>query len=204
MAVGRRGNIFNKVYDQLRVYLSSEHIPLTVFVDRFRVTEELKSNFSSLEKPSANAHLIFNGNNDIEVIDGTIGVEFDYELALNTIISRFEQGNPSMIVMSAKTIYPEVMTAEVADIKDQVNQFLALPPLTLTADKKNWTITPATMKSWLELGKINSATKVRFSKTAIEDYIKKILRLNLKLKPCPLVSKLLMVGRLFGNQVKTE
>lgn len=182
---GRSGDFFTDIYDQLMARFRSQDIPLAVFVDRLRITEELKNNFSDLEKPVKNAQLVFSNSNDFQVVIGQDGVGFNSEVVIDDIITHFENGDNSSIVVKSNIIHPEVVSVTIDEIRDQVDRFLSLPTLTLTSEKQNWTITPAIIQSWLELKKVESATTVVFSETAIKNYLTEKIAPELEVESQP-------------------
>lgn len=171
MSIGRGENFFDNLAEQINSVFGGYSLGFSVSVDRLRLLEELRQNFSHYEKMATNAQVVVGNNSTVEIKDGEDGLALNYEETINTIINRFENGDNNEVKLVVITTVPEVKTARVEDIQGSAEQWLNLPPLTLFAKQGEWIVSRATMREWLSLKKKNGQTVIGLDKARVIAYL---------------------------------
>lgn len=169
--LGRGKNFLNNISEQIKAVVTGYSLPAIVSADRLKIIDVLRANFSNYETTATNAQIIIKSAGDIEIVDGQSGLNFNYEEIVSTIINQFEQGNSAEIYLTANTTLPEVQTARPADIENQIEPWLNLPPLTLTYDNKKWLVSRAEMQTWLGLKKSDGLIVIGFDEQKIKTFL---------------------------------
>lgn len=173
IGIGRGENFFDNIQEQARSIFGGYSLDFSVSIDRLRLLEELRKNFSSYEKLATNAHVTVKTDSTIAIEDGEDGVSFNYEDTINTVINRFENGTNTEVRLAATTTHPEVKSARAEEVQGQVEKWLNLPTLTLHTAKEEWPVSRAIMREWLGLKKKDGAIVIGFDKARVFTYLEK-------------------------------
>jgi vancomycin resistance protein YoaR len=114
-AVGRQGDIFERIGDRAEAILNTRHVPLVVDYDRERLQKGLSGVFSALTVEPIEAGFEVNGDG-VYVTPGRTGQEVDEEKLLDDIEAGLPEGQREYKV-SVVTEEPELTTAEAESLK---------------------------------------------------------------------------------------
>ncbi len=171
IGVGRFESLFDNVSEQFSAMIGLYSLGLTINVDRLHITEQVKENFSNLEKSPKNAKLLIAEDGSLMIEASQNGLAFKYDQAVNQIIDHLETGNKKLVALIAETTLPEIQNASTSGLKPKVDQLLALPGFKLVHEKKTWEIHKKLLMSWIGLVKEENKVSVGLDSEAIKNYL---------------------------------
>lgn len=170
---GRKGTVAVMFSDQLKALLAKKIIPLEYNLNESELTKALQNQFGSLEKPGADAKLVFADNGEVSVSPDADGFVIDYSQALAALKNEISLVKINPITLQTKSSVASVRQAEAEKLLPNVREILNQGDLTLkytpkpdqpNSDlNKSWQFKSADYKNWLAFAKTDAQVIVQFS-----------------------------------------
>jgi len=158
--IGRQGNWFTKIQQQLTLFIFSPDYKADYYVNEAEVKKLLIQHFNQYETTAKDATIFF-ANEKIDISHEQYGSVFDYEEIITKIKNRLANLNTEPINISLKTDYPNIYNDQLQLVIKQTQNMLTLAPLTLyiaddiSAQKKKWGINQTELASLITAKKIS-------------------------------------------------
>lgn len=179
MAVGRTGSLPQQQIDRVRSALATISIAPVVEIDRERIVEQLKSEFSFFHTLATNARFTMDEKGTLTITPETRGIEFDYTSALASLAAQLSSLEQPTINLDEGPTFPDITTQDLETLRSSVEQRVA-EPLEITFDdagsdppaKQTWALSRALLLSWIKpqrsaVGQL----EIDFDRRAISDYL---------------------------------
>ncbi len=172
-AVGRRGNFWGDLGEQLKALFFGADIPIVYYLDETELQNELLSNFSGLEKPPLDAKLIFTDGRP-EISDEQSGYIFDYALAIAEFkekIARLDFSRTELNLIFTEALITKEQAA--ASLKD-LDKILAVQQLRLTASSTEWLLKQSDLTPWLEFQQKDGEVTIGLNRESVLAWLETI------------------------------
>lgn len=170
LAVGRSGNIFNRIGDHLQSLLVSNVVTPQLNVDRAGLAQDIDAIARVVDNPSKDVRLSIDGTRIRVLTDVKAGIVLDREQAIEIILAalgRLEQGP---IVLSMREDTPHIDPAS-ADKAREAAQHIVRSPLSLDSADYFFTISQTQIGKWI-LSKAEGDNLVpELDRNAISQYV---------------------------------
>jgi vancomycin resistance protein YoaR len=134
-AVGRRGNILNRIYERMEATWGTVHLPLAVDYERGQLRNGLSDVFSTLTSEPVEAGFKVNGA-DVSVTESQTGQKVDEEKLLDDIEAGLPEGKREYEV-PVTTQEPKLTTEEAENLKPTTLLGKYRTDYRLTSDKSS-------------------------------------------------------------------
>ncbi|MFA6410870.1 MAG: VanW family protein [Candidatus Buchananbacteria bacterium] len=184
--VGRTGNWFNQIKEQLTTLINKKTIPINYELNDVGLVMALQNSFSQLEKPPVNAALKIE-NDQPEIIGEESGYIFNYQKAIDQLRQNINNLDFKTIDLDLVFSEPTIKKADVAEALPQLNNILAIETVKLTAEGQNWELKKPIFISWLEFQKIDGKIVIGFNQQKVNEFLDPIAKtINIEAKEAKL------------------
>ncbi|MDO8581373.1 MAG: VanW family protein [bacterium] len=159
LGIGHTGGRVQRWYEQTRAFFIGTYINATITVEKERLDEALRQNFSSLELPAKNAAVSIAGN-AITVSTESLGKVFDYTEATSRTEQALRDLTVQPIALSLITDYPSVKKEDMEIVRPNLEALLALGPIQFIQGNRWWRIHPEVWNTWLTITIVDSAPQI--------------------------------------------
>ncbi|MBI4252976.1 VanW family protein [Candidatus Uhrbacteria bacterium] len=180
MAVGRTGSLQRQHVDRMRSAIAKTSIAPVITIDRQRVIDQLKKEFSFFHTPATNARFATDEKGAITITPETRGIEFDYDKALASLAVQLSSLEQPTIHLDEGATLPDITTRDLESVRSGVEQLIA-EPLEITFENKEsdppqkraWTLSGTLLLSWVKPQRSSGGqAEIQFDRGAISDYLK--------------------------------
>jgi len=171
--VGREGSWDKQLTEQLAVMIFDRQMPVEYSLNREELLAALKSSFSELEKPPANAQLVIKGEN-IEVLGEKSGYVLDYQKAVGQLDKSINNLDFQPISLDLTFQEPQIKKEHTGSAVNSLESILAIDSLKLTVDPYWWMIGKDKFVDWLEFQTVGSEVVVGFNKDKVVEFLEPI------------------------------
>lgn len=171
--VGREGNWFDKFSTQIKTYLSGKKINVKYILNTKELNSLLESTFSPLAKAPANAELT-NTDGKIEILEEQNGYIFNYAKAQADFENDIKNLKTDKIILESVYSYPLVKKSEAQKALPDYQKILALAPIKLKYQDKDWEITQARLVNTMEFQMQDNRVVIGLNKEKIQEFLKTI------------------------------
>lgn len=154
--VGRDQNQLTNLKNRFLALMGQKQLPVSFEIDDWEFEKILKKNFGGLENPAKNSELTFIGGR-AQASQESGGRAFDYDLTLAAIRQNAGQWQNRPVEMILKPDWPTIKKADTDQALAQAEAVIQLAPITLNAEKQQWSISQEQLKQWLRF-EVNSLT----------------------------------------------
>lgn len=165
-AIGRSPDAVTNAKAKLRALATGTNIPLVYDMASESITDQLVATFDSAAQPYQNATLVMTGN-DVIIEPHINGQMFAWNIAIEDVETKISQLSPVDLQLTLDSVAAPVTTEEVEEIADEVENILALAPLTLTYADKTFTITVDELGTWLVASDAAGTTKLALDEDTV-------------------------------------
>jgi vancomycin resistance protein YoaR len=171
--IGHEQGYLNNFWQQIRHLASPKQYNIEIEVDKERLEQALKENFSEFEVPIESAKPIITNVNTIEISLHNLGLHFIYDDIVNKTTQNASQLNPSIIYLQREILFPEIMKSEIGnDEIDNLKEFLQQNKyLTLSYENRNWSIDKVTYQNWIVFKKTSQRIELAFANDNFMEYL---------------------------------
>lgn len=170
---GRGVGVAKNIRATFSALIFKKHIPLSVSLDKERLNNILKQNFSSLEKPPKEATWIISFKEDsapdFALTEENSGFIYRYDDALRLLEEKIIKLIPVEIELKIQEASPQIIRDDVASLIPEARKILSRAPLTIVATTSKWNLYPQTVSQWLTVKKIDGAIKVDLREEGIKE-----------------------------------
>lgn len=173
---GRGVSEIKNIHATSRALIFKKNIPLNVSLDKERLNNILKQNFSSLEEPPREAawKISFgeDGALDFVITEESPGFIYRYDDALRSLEEKITNLIPVEIELQKQEAFPQIIKNDVASVIPEAKKILSVAPLTIVASTSKWNLYPQTVSQWLTIKKIDGVAKVDLREEGIKESLK--------------------------------
>ena len=173
LAVGRTGNWFQQLFEQLGALVRGAAEPVYYQFDAAEVVTILKENFSQLEQPAVDATLVIEAG-EVSVTDERSGEGFDYQLAADQVAVKISQLNFEPTELHFAPQEPVIYARDAVGALDEVKQILAAEEITVRADGRFWKLNSDQFASWLEFQLVAGAVAVGVNRDKVVTFLEPV------------------------------
>lgn len=179
MAVGRTGSLPQQQAERLRSALAATSIVPVMTIDRQRIIEQLKSDFSFFHTPAKNAHFIMDAKDALIIAPETHGIEFNYDKALASLTAQLALLEQPTIHLNEGPTFPDITAQDLNALRGGIEQLVTAPLLITFEDvgsdspeKQTWTLSRTLLLSWIKPQRSAAGElEVGFDREAINNYL---------------------------------
>ncbi|HEY9063223.1 MAG TPA: VanW family protein [Pseudobacteroides sp.] len=121
-SIGRKGNIFSRLYSIVKTRFKKEQIFLRVSYDKSAMINILGNIKKEVDRQEKNAVVKFE-NGEITILKHEMGKKLDLNKNLDVWASNLEQKNFTSIDLIVEEVEPQVWETDINDIKDVMGSF---------------------------------------------------------------------------------
>ncbi len=147
--IGRQGNQLLQAKQQFWAWKYGRSIQLTYTFDKEHIQKLISDYFSSYESKATNADISITAAGEIEIVNESLGQEFDYESTTQKVEDHIVRFDTSTITIKLQTDYPDITIDDIREDLDTIENALTYAPITLTWNQKEWTYDTVAVGSWL-------------------------------------------------------
>ena len=158
LSYGKRGDALDDMFTFLRVWATHPSTSLAgVVIDTEHLRAAIEGRMTSDEVPVHDASILIQSIDPLlyEIHDGTPGISYAYDEAVNDIISQWNQLQSPKIFLRGERQEPQVTKRDVERIIHRIGPFFHHGTLTLSfvrdtgAKAKEWTISSSMISTWV-------------------------------------------------------
>lgn len=147
-AIGRSPDAVTNAKAKLRALATGTNLPLVYDMASESITDQLAGTFDSATEPYVNAALVIDGT-AVTVQPHQDGKIFVWEDVMGIVEADITQLAPVDLQLTLTSVAAPVTTEAVEEVVGEVENILALAPLTLTYEDKSYSITVDELGTWL-------------------------------------------------------
>lgn len=167
-AVGREGNVFERLRDRFSAATGTVRIEPKVSYDRQAGREEIERAVSGMEKTSRDATVTMDGAR-IRLEEAQSGYEVDAAATAGNL-ERAVSELRGEARLEGREVAPEITTAEAESAADEAREAVS-EPLTLSAQGEEWTVSPAQVAGAIEIQRSRGGLEVGLEKGGLGPYV---------------------------------
>lgn len=173
--VGRQGDWTQRLFEQLTTLIFSRQLEASYYLNKERVLEIIKANFSDLEKPPLDAQLkITEGK--VEVLGERSGYIFNYDKAGSNLEENILALNFQPITLDLIFQEPKIKKQYTGSAVNSLENILKAESLTLKADSRSWRINKEQFIPWLEFQAVGNEILVGLSKQEVDKFLESVAK----------------------------
>lgn len=174
-AVGREGNIWTRLVNQVAGLVSDRQVSIEYGLDKARLGQALKESFGQFENPAKNAELKIDGDS-FEIIPEESGTKFDYLDAITRLENNVRNLEFTPIELELLPDDPKIKTAQAGSAVNSLEDILKIDQLTLKIDSQSWPLKKDQFVDWLEFQVYENEIIIGANKEKILSFLKPIVQ----------------------------
>ncbi len=200
LEIGRILTPIENLKIKIGLLIGSRNKPLKLYysLNKDKIFETLKNEFSNFEKESANALLSYD-NNQFLIKDEKSGIVIDYNLAISELKNNLNNFDLSNIVLVSKIENPVIFKDKTFGLVSEADALLSTTPITIifspeensNKPTKNteWIITKDIIANWIELkNSFDPASEkdkisLSFNEARVENYFSEYIYPEINIQP---------------------
>ena len=178
-AVGREGNVLDRLSERLRASFGGATIPPDIDYEPAKARSEVREIASRVNQPPREANVKVYGS-EVEVSESRDGYDLNHAATMASVDSAI--GDMSgKVSLRGDTLDPGVTTAE-ADAAAKKARGALSEPLVIEAEGTNWTISPARLGSALDISRQDGKIDVSLDRDRLDGVLTNVYN-DLTVKP---------------------
>jgi vancomycin resistance protein YoaR len=178
-AIGREGNILERLSQRLRASFGGATIPPDIDYQPAKARGEVREIASRVDHPPREANAKIYGS-EVEVAKSSDGYELDFAATMTSVDSAIE-GMSGKVRLRGDVLDPGVVTAEAETAAKKARGALS-EQLVLKAEGKSWTLSPADLGSALDVTKQDGKIDVSLNRDHLDGRLTDVYN-DLTVKP---------------------
>ena len=174
--VGRSGYWWQNLGSRVKNLIFGQRVAVVYQLDQAELLSHLKASFSDLEKPPLDASLKFEGD-QVEVIGEQSGYIFDYQKAIDQLISNVNSLDFRPISLDLMFTEPKIKTAQIGSALNSVKDILTVDSLKLTVDSRWWKLNQDQFLPWLEFQLLDDEAVIGLNQEKVFEFLQPIAEL---------------------------
>ena len=168
VAVGREGNLFQKIGQQLNAWFRGKVIHPIVIFDQQKAADFLAGLAAEIDRPKVEAHLSWVGL-DVEASPGQVGRQLDIEATLATLTEPVSRMIDCQIDLVIEDIYPLVLDVSVQ--ATLIEEILSEPLVIRAGEEGSWTIEPQELANMLHFSLVQGVGNTEYQVTLDSNHL---------------------------------
>jgi vancomycin resistance protein YoaR len=178
-AVGREGNVLDRLSERLRASFGGATIPPDIDYEPAKARGEVREIASRVNQPPREANVKVYGS-EVEVSESRDGYDLNHAATMASVDSAIDDMS-GKVSLRGDTLDPGVTTAE-ADAAAKKARGTLSEPLVLEAEGTNWTISPAQLGSALDITRQDGKIDVSLDRDNLDGVLTNVYN-DLTVKP---------------------
>ena len=178
-AVGREGNVLDRLSERLRASFGGATIPPDIDYEPAKARGEVREIASRVNQPPREANVKVYGS-EVEVSESRDGYDLNHAATMASVDSAIDDMS-GKVSLRGDTLDPGVTTAE-ADAAAKKARGALSEPLVLEAEGTNWTISPARLGSALDISRQDGKIDVSLDRDRLDGVLTNVYN-DLTVKP---------------------
>jgi len=175
---GRSTGIINDVKVKLIAIKTGININIPVKIESEEVEKILAENFKQFEQNGQNARLVATSSKgwarriDFSIKKEQTGYKLNFKKATSQLEKNLSKLDNTSIEIAVKKDIPAINKSDCLNIEKTAQELIALAPITLKYEKKEWLIEKAILADWLQLKKgVNDKVVIDLNDDKIKKYL---------------------------------
>ncbi len=171
--IGHNHNIFSALIEQLNLFFFGKNIPVNYSLNEIILEQELKNQFSKLEKKELNARpqiSCFKNNCRVEILPEVNGLALNYQEVINKLKINLSQLNDPVIEFSLKAVEPQIKKVDVLNLTEKILTTTSTV-IVFSYQGKEWKLEKEKLYKMLEFQKINNDIFIGINKEEFISWI---------------------------------
>jgi len=148
--IGRSGDPKKDLLKKIELFFHPEKVNPQYTLNEEELVKILTEKFSEFENPAQDAQLTFTSEGEIQVTNESEGQVFQWADVIQEVRDNISQWQNQPIILELEPDYPQLKKVETGEMVKEVESLLALAPLTLVYEDKNWSVDKMTVQDWLK------------------------------------------------------
>lgn len=148
LLVGRSQNLIEMTRSKIEILFKPKILKFPIEINRSELKEIIKNKLSFLEKPAQNADIVVAGS-QIELKSEASGFVFNYEKALDDLLSNLERLDNQEVFIETIVDEPTIKAREVEIAFFRAQEIFNQAPYLLKYQDREWICSPERIGNWL-------------------------------------------------------
>ncbi|MDD5043787.1 MAG: VanW family protein [Patescibacteria group bacterium] len=150
--IGHNKDLLTDIPEQLNALIIGQNFKVDFVLEEKLLLEKIKEKLSPLEKPTQNSNFIAEKGVVIGVTEAQAGKILNYDGIIEIIKENVENFStiPAIEMVCVEAL-PQIIPTEAEKYLTSANELLALAPLKISLENKQWPVDKITLADWLML-----------------------------------------------------